>query len=241
MEEDIKKERSPKYPRIALNEAVDLVRKLHVKAGRANIRAEVALGPLGYSSLNGAALGTLAALKHYGLVDSDRNGLSVSPLAIRLIHPLNDSQEAEAKKEAALRPKIFSQIFEGGYHDCSEDVLANHLVQIGFTPEGARRASAVYKSTVEFARIYAKGDGAETQPLHSSPAKTASITHVRPEPDSFDRTTSAALTTQPSHPEVSVPLTGQMVARIPYPMSEEDFELLIGTLNLWKRKLTTSD
>ena len=28
------------------------------------------------------------------------------------------------------------------------------------------------------------------------------------------------------------------VARIPFPMTEDDFELLIGTLNLWKKKLT---
>jgi hypothetical protein len=27
------------------------------------------------------------------------------------------------------------------------------------------------------------------------------------------------------------------VARIPFPMTEDDFDLLIGTLNLWKKKL----
>jgi hypothetical protein len=27
------------------------------------------------------------------------------------------------------------------------------------------------------------------------------------------------------------------VARIPFPMTEEDFDLFIGTLNLWKKKL----
>lgn len=31
------------------------------------------------------------------------------------------------------------------------------------------------------------------------------------------------------------------VARIPFPMSEDDFELLIGTLNLWKKKIVNSD
>jgi hypothetical protein len=27
------------------------------------------------------------------------------------------------------------------------------------------------------------------------------------------------------------------VARIPFPMTDDDFDLLIGTLNLWKKKL----
>jgi hypothetical protein len=29
------------------------------------------------------------------------------------------------------------------------------------------------------------------------------------------------------------------VARIPFPMTEDDFELLMGTLNLWKKKLVS--
>lgn len=37
--------------------------------------------------------------------------------------------------------------------------------------------------------------------------------------------------------ELPVPLDHDLVARVPYPMSEEDFELLIGTLQLWKKRL----
>lgn len=41
--------------------------------------------------------------------------------------------------------------------------------------------------------------------------------------------------------ELPVPLDNDLVARVPYPMSEEDFELLIGTLQLWKRRLVQPD
>ena len=37
--------------------------------------------------------------------------------------------------------------------------------------------------------------------------------------------------------ELPVPLDNDLVARVPYPMSEDDFELLIGTLQLWKKRL----
>ena len=37
--------------------------------------------------------------------------------------------------------------------------------------------------------------------------------------------------------ELPVPLDNGLVASVPYPMTEEDFELLIGTLQLWKKRL----
>ena len=37
--------------------------------------------------------------------------------------------------------------------------------------------------------------------------------------------------------ELPVPLDNDLVARVPYPMSEEDFLLLIDTLQLWKKRL----
>ena len=37
--------------------------------------------------------------------------------------------------------------------------------------------------------------------------------------------------------ELPVPLDNGLVARVPYPMSEEDFSLLLDTLQLWKKRL----
>ena len=37
--------------------------------------------------------------------------------------------------------------------------------------------------------------------------------------------------------ELPVPLDNDLVARVPYPMTEEDFDLLIDTLQLWKKRL----
>ena len=40
--------------------------------------------------------------------------------------------------------------------------------------------------------------------------------------------------------ELPVPLDNGMVATVPYPMTEEDFLLLIDTLQLWKKRLVHS-
>jgi hypothetical protein len=104
--------------------------------------------------MNGAALTTLGLLNGYGLIDRTRGeGLSVSPLAIRLFHPTSPDQELMAKREAALRPRIFNELLTGGFHSCAEEVLTSHLIQSGFTPDGARKAASIYKTNAEFAQI----------------------------------------------------------------------------------------
>lgn len=37
--------------------------------------------------------------------------------------------------------------------------------------------------------------------------------------------------------EASIPVADGKFARVPFPMTEDDFEMFLGTLNLWKKKL----
>lgn len=170
MSDDIKKDRSPNYPKMPLSEAIELVKKLYAKAGKAQIKPEVAVGPLGYSGLNGAALGTLGTLNQYGLIDRERGeGIAVSPLAIRLIHPTSPAQEAESKREAMQKPRIFQEIAESGHDQCSEEVLASHLIQQGFTPEGAKKVAAVFVSNKTFADSSKTDTGKESTSQINTP------------------------------------------------------------------------
>ena len=131
-----------------------MVKKLHTKAGKAKISPEVAVGALGYNGLNGAALGTLGTLTQYGLIDRERGkSVSVSPLAIKLIHPLNPAQETAAKQESALLPQVFKELVSEGFHKCEEELIANHLIQNGFTPDGARKAASVFKENISIAKL----------------------------------------------------------------------------------------
>src|SRR4051812_47012713 len=113
MNDEIKKERSRNYPKMSLTDALELARKLYSKAGKSKISPIVAVGALGYNGLNGAALGTLGTLTQYGLIDRERGkSVSVSPLAIKLIHPLNPEQEATSKRESILAPEVFKELYE---------------------------------------------------------------------------------------------------------------------------------
>jgi hypothetical protein len=67
-----------------------------------------------------------------------------------------------ASKEASLLPSVFSELVSGGYHHCGEDVLSNHLIQKGFTRDGAKKAASVFKANVEFANL--SGDDNKLEP-----------------------------------------------------------------------------
>jgi hypothetical protein len=154
MNEEIKRDRSPNHPKMPLEQAINLVAGLHKKAGRSQIKTEVAASALGYGGLNGAALTTIGALNQYGLLVRERGeGISVSPLALKLIHPVNDQQMMEARREASLKPRVFLELYSGGFHHCTEDTLANHLIQEGFTHDGARKAAGVFKANDEYSQL----------------------------------------------------------------------------------------
>jgi hypothetical protein len=154
MSDEIKKERSRNCPSISLSAAIECAKKLHQKAGKAKVRAEVAAGALGYAGLNGAALTTLGALNQYGLVDREKGSMiGVSQAAIRIIHPLNKEQEVQTLQELALNPSVFKELFDGGFQSGAEDLIANHLIQNGFTPQKAKKSASVFKENVVIAKL----------------------------------------------------------------------------------------
>ena len=66
----------------------------------------------------------------------------------------------------------------------------------------------------------------------SLPAATAA-----PEPAAPTGAEAASAPWSLARRELPVPLDNGLVARVPYPMSEEDFSLLLDTLQLWKKRL----
>ena len=153
MSEEIKRERSKNCPNIALSVAVELARKLYNKAGKTKIKAEVAANALGYSGMNGAALTTLGAISQYGLIDRDKGMVSISAAAVRVLHPTTKDQEIHTLEELALNPAVFNELYTNGFNNADEDVISNHLIQNGFTPDRAKKAASVFKANIELANL----------------------------------------------------------------------------------------
>ena len=77
-------------------------------------------------------------------------------------------------------------------------------------------------------------------PLPSRRASAAPAAAIATEPAGLAATEAAAGPWSLARRELPVPLDNGLVARVPYPMSEEDFSLLLDTLQLWKKRLVRS-
>ena len=151
MSDEITKDRSPRSPSITLEDALNLTKKLHAQARTAALKPDNAARALGYSGLTGASLGVLASLGQYGLIDRTGGNVSVSSLAVKILHPRDEAQRLAAVREAAM-PKVFLDILKG-FEDCSADVITNHLIQEKFTPDRARKVAHVFIANRKFAKL----------------------------------------------------------------------------------------
>lgn len=170
--------RSPNYPQIELPDAVGLVRKIFDSEGQNYAPREVVAELLGYSSVNGASEKKVSAITAYGLLDrnSDRE-LRVSDLAMRLLHPEDEIEEAEALAEAATAPNLFQEINEKWPETPPSDAnLRSYLIRRGFNQNAVDQVIRVYRSAIDLVKVESGAhDSSDDAEVHV-PAKTSNQT-----------------------------------------------------------------
>lgn len=179
------KQRSPNYPAIGLNEAVELVKKAYSKVGRGEFSPLDAAGSWGYGSVSGPVRRKFGALRQYGLVDQkkgDTARVSNRGLTLILRNPASNEYRA-ALKEAALEPPLFRELHENGKSQAADDALRQYLiVERGFTDDGAQQFINVLRATItvaglaEESKIASQDDGTESeQPDDKDDAMTTDL------------------------------------------------------------------
>jgi len=147
--------RSPNYPQLELQEAVDLVRKIFDDAGQNFAPRNVVAEILGYSSVNGSSEKKVSAIKAYGLLDRNaERELRVSDLAVKILHPENEQEEAAALREAALTPNLFQEINEKWPDKLPSDAnLRSYLIRRGFNQNAVEQVNKVFRSAMSVANL----------------------------------------------------------------------------------------
>lgn len=159
--------RSPNYPACGLDDAVAMARSLWDKEKRTAVPANVAATAIGYKSLSGPARVNLAAMKKYGLLEDSRDGMRVSDLALRILHPANDGEKLAALQEAALKPELFKQMWES-QPDASDTALKSQLInKLGFSEVGAKGFVDSFRDTMGFANLGKWGYSGESESKES--------------------------------------------------------------------------
>lgn len=236
--------RSPAYPSISLPVAVDAVRKLWDAQRKGELHIDSALKVLGYSSRNGAALRIIAALNHYGLIEEngskDTRRIRLSEPAQDIIHlPESEPRRQKALREAALLPTIHFSLWERYGAQLPDDAAIRPFLvrDKNFNDAMVGTVIANYRSTLEFAKMDTPGDdNADVETVAPAPKSRgfADWPPVAPPPVAV---TPKELSMTTLENELPVLVGNNRVARIPFPMAADDFDLLIETLTLWKKKI----
>lgn len=148
----MERSRSPNYPAIPLDQAIDLIGKLHSKNRTNVIPRESAAKDMGYSGLTGRSLKLLGALAQYDLVKASGKGnLQVSPIAVDILHGLTSEDRKSALRHAGSAPKLFKSIrdrFTDGIP--SENVIRSFLVHQGYADGAIGAAVKAFMDTNRF-------------------------------------------------------------------------------------------
>jgi hypothetical protein len=227
------KARSPAYPAVPLPTAIDSARKLWTAQRKQEAHIDSALKALGYTARSGTALRALSALGQYGLIDESGSKdarkirLSESAQDILLLNDA-DPRKGEAIKRAALLPTIYAALWERyGAQPPDDDAIRPYLTRDkNYNESVVDRVLANYRGTLEFAKLDKIGDDT----AHDDSTDTSTKARI---PSDLQRGSRSMTLDQ----ELPILVGNNRVARIPFPMTADDFDLLIGTLNLWKKKL----
>jgi hypothetical protein len=142
-----------RYPAIPLPEAVARVEAIYKQEGKNGMINEVAVRHMGYSSLNGASMSVLAALKKYGLLEGRGDEIKVSHDAVIIVSDrgIDDQTErAEALRRCLLSDPLFSELQERFLGKTTVLNVASYLQKKGFKPAAAQNAAKSYIESVAF-------------------------------------------------------------------------------------------
>lgn len=144
------KVRSPNYPSMSLGPALEAVRPAYDKEHRNKMARSVLAKHMGYSSLNGRALGKIGAVRAYGLIEGSGDELRISDDTVKaLMAPAGSTERTEALARLANKPQLFQDLTKEFPNTLpSLDNLKYALIKRNFIPDAAEKAAKSYLATM---------------------------------------------------------------------------------------------
>jgi hypothetical protein len=262
-----KRTRSPAYPFINLETAINRAKQFYDKEQRNAANISVATKHWGFVEASSNGWSTVAALISFGLMQDEGTGdkrivrLTQSALRILLDARQDSPERAELIREAALGPKIHRQLWEKWGTGLPSDAQLRHTLlfdwETPFNENSVDFFISEYKSTVAFAKL-AESDKNGTQEVNEeggiheqSPADLPRIVDSLPEgaPTTLRQLGTLKVPEVPTIPasmahmqEFVVPLSDGRRAVFQWPslLMKEDVEDLRDSLKILERKIARS-
>ncbi len=162
------RERSRAYPGESLSKAIEFLRVIRSGLGTTWFARSDAARALKVAE--GTVVRIVAALSQYGLLEKRSGGeYRVSPLGSGIIEPISDSEMLKLRREAALKPTLFQDVFEVSSEDgqlptqLRSILIRNH----GIAAKAADSAAETLKDTFEFAQLFCRPNYTSAVPIES--------------------------------------------------------------------------
>jgi hypothetical protein len=259
-----KRQRSPNYPAVGLQNAVERARKLYDADGPPGSTLAAAFERIGFSNAHGQAQAVMSALKKFGLLEYVDGRMVPTKLAIDVFEfPENHPRHIAALQEMALKPIIYAELVEQFREHArlpSDDSLRPELVSDkGFNKLAVDGFLSDFRSSLEYAgllegntlKLSIQGDSghndAPEQPEQDRDNPAATLFGKIMDGGMFGRfvakpkvpigTQSALPLSEKKMRDLAIPLMDDEVAylRIPVPLSEENYEYLVAQIAMFKR------
>ena len=147
--------RSPNYPGVNLEEAIEAVNALYLKYHTGGFTPTDAGQAWGYNSASGPVRVKLAALRQYGLVEGKKGA---NPKISRrgqvlVIRTRSSNEYQDEVRQAALSPQLFNDLYENRREDADGALREYLLLEKNFSEDGATRLIDVYHATLNLAQL----------------------------------------------------------------------------------------
>ncbi len=153
-----RRDRSPSYPLIPLEVAIERLTAFEAHFKRSGARPEK-VGEAWGIKAKAYADRTRAALRYFGLLDYQGTGrdrqVVISEEGRKYLRAQQDEIRREVVKAAALRPKEIAKFWNewGGDRPANAACLDDLVFEHGFSEAGAREFLKVYDATISFAGL----------------------------------------------------------------------------------------
>ena len=166
---DTKHQRSKAYPRIGIEEAIQIVKEIHRAVGSGPFSREAVAESMGLSPKSGYANSKTAAMVHYGFLSRTGSSYKMTALADRVLHPTHIEEERDAAIEAIRNPTLFVGLFDRFNGNPLPSLLPNILARdFGISGKQADDVAEIFRSSVDFVGLLRNGI------LHKDPGTNSS-------------------------------------------------------------------
>lgn len=251
-----KEGRSPGYPAINLETALDRARLVMDKEKKHYAAQATLFGHWGYGPKSSMGMLVLAALKKYGLIEykgaGDSREAKLTDLAWRILvddRPISDERMALVR-EAALNPAIHQKL----WHDYdgqlpSDENLRHRLLTVeGFTTGAVDDFIREFRETITFAKLEEPDSLLGHEEDKKSPESEGQMSPIPQNAARDERVMPPVTASSPPAQStatgtIQFPLSAKKWVKLelPYQLSEEEWQRIINALAVFKPGFITEN